>query len=111
MRSLVLCLALAACSAPATAGHAVVDCAKADQGQLVAEGLKLLGAPSWAAFEAMVISDAETIGGCAMLAVIDKYRPGGQSIAASEPVDRRAVVERVRASFGGVTWMTAAGAR
>lgn len=95
-----------ACGVPATAGNAVVTCAKADQGALEAAVIRLLAAPSWSAFESEAIAAGETIGGCAMLAAISKYHPPAMSLA---PQDTHALVERVRAHFGGVTWVTAQG--
>lgn len=99
-----------ACGVPATAGHAIVDCTKADKGALEAATVRLLSAPSWAALEAEAIAAGETIGGCALLAVITSYHPPTVASAAPvPPVDTHALVERVRAHFGGVTWVTTQG--
>jgi hypothetical protein len=101
-----------ACSDPTYATTASVDCTKADKGALASEATTLLAAPSWAAFESDVITALETIGGCAMLDTIDRYRPpAGDTAVAGAPVNTHALVERVRARFGGVTWATASGPR
>jgi hypothetical protein len=98
------------CGVPAAAGHAVIDCTKADAAQLEAAAVRLLSAPGWAALESEAIAAGETIGGCALLAVINRYRPSQSFAPAPAPAPApHDVVERVRAHFGGVTWRTASG--
>jgi hypothetical protein len=101
------------CGVPTAADHAIVDCTKADKAALEAAGLRLLAAPSWSLLETEAIEYGETIGGCALLAVIDSYRPPTTAapVASSSVAGTHALVERVRAHFGGVTWQTAQGAR
>jgi hypothetical protein len=98
------------CGPVTTAGHAVIDCVKADQAQIGAALLKLEASPSWDAIEATAIALGETIGGCALVALIDQ-RLSKRTEHVVGGTSGRATLERVRASFGGVTWQTATGPR
>lgn len=98
-----------ACSAPKTAGHASVDCTKADQDAIAAEARSLKKSVSWTSLEAEAGAAGATIGGCALLTMVGEYEPSaGFSKLRETPGE---AVEHVRRHFGGVTWITAEGER
>lgn len=109
------------------AGHAVVDCAKADAAQLEALLVELgedavasalhTGAVDWGALESRAEAAGVTIGGCALAMQVHAQPPApssGTSINAQAtpppaPNPARAALERLRSTFGGVRWQTASG--
>jgi hypothetical protein len=100
-----------ACGPVISAGRVVIDCVKANQSEIGSALLKLEAAPSWAAVEASAIALGETIGGCALVALVDQHSfPKGMERVVGG-TSGPATLERVRASFGGVTWQTASGPR
>jgi hypothetical protein len=110
--SIVIGVALqSACGPVTTAGRAVIDCVKADQSKISAALIKLESAPSWDAIEAVTIALGETIGGCALVALIDQHFSPKTTERVVGGTSGRPTLERVRSSFGGVTWQTSAGPR
>lgn len=100
-----------ACGPVTNAGRAVIDCVKADQSEIGAALLKLAASPSWNAIESAAIALGETIGGCALVELIDRHIGPKDTTRIVGGTSGPATLERVRASFGGVTWQTSAGPR
>lgn len=103
-------------AAPKAAGHAVIDCAKADAPAIfvllaqlgVQSGLDLLnlGVIDWSGFEAKALQHGAVIGGCAastFVAALSASRPTVQGLLPA-PDPGRDALERLRAHWGGVEW-------
>lgn len=105
---------LTACN-PSSPLHPVVDCTVADQAQiqaLIAELSPILQAkaPDWTTLEKDAIAAGETIGGCALAAVIQGYLAPKAGVAAPDPLNGQiahAVLEDYRARYAnGSTFRT-----
>lgn len=107
----------------ATVGKdAVIHCAKADAGPILALTAELAtaaaasalhaGAVDWKALAARAEAAGLEVGGCAFAALyhaLEKDRPVARSLVA-EPDPGRAALEQLRAGFGGARWEIADGA-
>lgn len=93
------------------AGHALVDCAKANSGDLVKLVAQLAAAVvkhgDWHAVEQSAEQAGVTLGGCALAALVAEYtKPEVPEGAVSRRVPGAAdlALEQLRAKFGGVQW-------
>jgi hypothetical protein len=107
-------------AAPPAAGHAIVDCAKADVtgivlllAQLGAEAVQSAletDAIDWTAIEASAWAHGKVIGGCAasqFVAALAAKQPDVQGLLAATDPGREALA-RLSARWGGVEWRTGA---
>jgi hypothetical protein len=107
-------------AAPTVAGHAIVDCAKADAAgifvllaQLGAEAVQSAldtDAIDWPAIEASAWAHGKIIGGCAasqFVAALSSKQPAVQGLVAAPDPGREALA-RLSARWGGVEWRTGA---
>ncbi len=119
--SLALVVALLGCSSckdlppPEAIAKAVVDCTRADQGQVNAvlrEMLPLVygDTPNWKSVEERAISAGVTIGGCALAELVQLYLGGRKAPLQSEGWNAHETLERFRHDVAGdATFRTAKG--
>lgn len=99
--------------APAAAGHAIVACAKADAlpiAVLIATwGIEsaLAGRINWDSIEAGALAHGVTIGGCAADRFVAAVTPRTSASVLPVADPGAAVLERLRARWGGVEWRDA----
>jgi len=116
--SILLAVSIAACQPTQNAGKIVIDCLGADQSQIetliasLAQAL-VAAAPDWTGIEGQAITAGQTIGGCALAAVVQQYLTPTLGRAAPSPEHGRAargILEHFRANHaGGATFRTSQG--
>lgn len=125
MAAILICgVALSAastgCRLEQVAQHAIVDCTKANEGELKATADALWDAlahgASWSVVEDKAIGAGVTIGGCALALTVQRYGDQGaqsftgQSVATGAREDAHRALEDFRAKHaGGATFRTAGG--
>jgi hypothetical protein len=104
-------------AAPPAAGHAIVDCAKADALPILTLVAQLgvsaalqaleLGKIDWSAIEAAAAARGAVVGGCAadrFVAEMSAKQAATPGLLAAGPDPGEAMLARLRARWGGVEW-------
>lgn len=113
-RVAALAVALVSCNQIKSAGNVVIDCAKENQGVLIALTAsifnKATSGGTWSDAEQMAKGAGARIGGCALAEAVQRFLGGNRSLSIEESNDARASLEHFRITeANGATFKTAIG--